>query len=102
MPSYTYLLHAERAYVAQTGKCQKKARHYIGATTDLDTRLDDHRNGKGARLTAVWKEAGISFRVVYVWEFPDEKGGFDFERRLKRRKRAAAFCPCCGGTLPNP
>jgi predicted GIY-YIG superfamily endonuclease len=51
-----YMLHFSKPYA--------HARHYIGWTTDLALRLHDHRLGRGARLIAVIRAAGIDFQLA--------------------------------------
>ncbi len=77
-----YLLHFDRRY--------KHAGHYIGWTRDLDSRLEEHRAGRGARLLQVCKEAGIGFVLARTW-----RGDRNMERRLKNRKEAPRLCPIC-------
>lgn len=84
MPATVYLIHFDSPYY--------HARHYIGYTTDLARRLDDHRSGNGARLIEVITNAGITWRLARTW--PD--AGRDFERHLKRTyKNAPKLCPLC-------
>jgi predicted GIY-YIG superfamily endonuclease len=77
-----YLLHFSEAY--------KHARHYVGFATDLQSRLEAHANGTGARLLEVITEAGISFELARTW-----KGSRKGERSLKNRKETPALCPLC-------
>lgn len=59
-----------------------QAGHYIGWSPDrcLQQRIEDHRRGHGAKITAA---AAGQDRA--------------FERRLKSRKHAIRLCPfCCG------
>ena len=77
-----YLLHFNEPY------CH--ARHYLGSTDDLDSRLQEHRTGQGARLTQVIHEAGITFILARTWE-----GGRDLERKLKRWHKSPDLCPIC-------
>ena len=79
-----YLLHFETK-LAHAG-------HYIGSTDDHDARLADHAAGRGARLTAVIKQAGITWRLARTWP-----GGRKHERLLKRRKETPRLCPLCVG-----
>jgi len=67
-------------------------KHYIGYTTNLEKRLARHRNGTGSRLLRAVNLAGINYVVSRIW------GGKDgnFERLLKKRKKASDFCPRCG------
>ena len=81
-----YLLHFDRPY--------RHARHYLGWTKDKATlarRVEHHRNGSGARLTAVVSAAGIGFTVARTWD----KGDRTEERKLKNRKNAPRLCPVC-------
>ena len=77
-----YLLHFETPY--------HHAQHYLGSTDNLDARLAEHRAGRGARLTQVIKNAGISFSLARTWS-----GGREQERRLKRWKKSGDLCPIC-------
>ena len=47
-----YLIHFDEPF--------QHARHYLGYTKNLDTRLAAHRAGSGARLMKVISEQGIS------------------------------------------
>lgn len=76
-----YLLHFERPI---------SPHHYIGYTEDIDARLEEHRNGHGARLCAVAAERGISFELVRTWD-----GDRTEECRLKNRKNGHRLCPIC-------
>jgi len=80
-----YLLHFDPPY--------KHAAHYLGATTlrDLRPRLDAHRRGTGAKLTAAAIAAGCTLTLVRTW--PD--GDFDLERRIKRQGSLRRVCPAC-------
>jgi predicted GIY-YIG superfamily endonuclease len=66
------------------------ARHYLGSTSNLDQRLDEHRRGQGARLLEVITELGIGFEVARTWT-----GDRKLERTLKARKNAPRLCPVC-------
>lgn len=79
-----YLLHLHSKIAGHAG-------HYIGFSTNLWQRVDDHAKGQGARLMEVAKERGIGFRVARVWH----KRTRSFERKLKNRKNAAQLCPVC-------
>jgi hypothetical protein len=88
-----YLLHFDRPY--------HHARHYMGFTDDLGTRIALHKAPTGRshhRLMQVIHAAGIGFVVSRIW--PD--GDRALERLLKRRKGAPRLCPLCraarGGT----
>lgn len=83
-----YLLHYLAPY--------RHARHYLGTALDLDKRIEQHRNGTGARLPQVFAEHGIPFIVARTWE-----GGREVERRLKRRKNGPRLCPLCRAAKRN-
>lgn len=78
-----YLLHFDVPY--------KHARHYLGyAGHGVRRRLKEHAAGRGARLTAVVRAAGIGWLCVRVW-----KGTRSDERRLKRWNGLGQLCPVC-------
>jgi predicted GIY-YIG superfamily endonuclease len=78
-----YLIHFDQPY--------KHAKHYMGWTRDLESRLTAHATGKGARLMEVIASAGIGWKLAEVWFDVDR----NFERRLKRRGGASRICPIC-------
>ncbi|WP_017654853.1 GIY-YIG nuclease family protein [Fortiea contorta] len=82
---YVYLLHFNKPI-----NPNRPAQHYLGFTKDLDERIREHRKGKGARLTQVATQRGISFKVAEVW-----KGDRCLEKQLKRQKNSRRFCPIC-------
>lgn len=84
--SCVYLIHFSRP-ISDKHTCQ----HYLGYASDLEERIERHRNGAGARLLAVAKERGIDFEVVRVWKNRTRK----FERHLKNQKNAKVYCPIC-------
>ena len=77
-----YLLHFDQPY--------RHARHYRGfAERNVKARIKAHKEGRGARLMAVIKQAGIGFTVAKV-----EPGTRARERQLKQRG-AGRDCPVC-------
>lgn len=68
----------------------KHARHYLGFSVALDERLEEHREGRGARLTQVIAEQGITFQLARTWT-----GTRATERALKNQKNAPRLCPLC-------
>jgi len=81
-------------YILHLNKPLGQSRHYIGYAKNsrtLESRLDHHQTGHGARFTQVCVERGITWQVAQV--FP--KGDKSFERRLKDRHGASRFCPIC-------
>ena len=84
-----YLLHFDRPY--------RHAKHYLGWAADLDARLADHAAGRGARLLAVVRAAGIGWSLARTWP-----GSRARERQLKRQGGASRCCPACGVTPRAP
>ena len=83
---YVYLIHFDQP-ISDSHTCQ----HYIGyAKRSMKKRLAEHKAGKGARLTQVANERGISYRIVRWW-----KGGRALERELKNKKCSPKLCPIC-------
>jgi predicted GIY-YIG superfamily endonuclease len=81
-----YMVHFDTPY--------KHARHYTGWARDLDARLEAHREGPGARLMEVVKDAGIAWRLARTWPGTRER-----ERAIKNRHEAPKLCPEC---TPQP
>lgn len=77
-----YLLHFLQPY--------RHARHYLGYSTDIPARLEEHRAGRGARLMAVVVGAGIDFTLARTWA-----GGRKRERQIKRQGGLSRSCPLC-------
>ena len=86
MPGTVYLLHFSAPY--------KHALHYTGWTDDLAARLAVHAAGRGARLLAVAKAAGITFAVART-----RPGTRADERAIKHAGGARRYCPLC---TPRP
>jgi predicted GIY-YIG superfamily endonuclease len=82
---YVYLLHFDAPICPG-----HPTRHYIGWTWNLPERLRLHRAGRGARLTQVAIERGITWRVARLW-----RGDRAYERQIKRWKMAPRLCPIC-------
>lgn len=77
-----YLIHFERPFW--------HAQHYLGYTANLSRRIEQHRNGTGAKLLRAIAKHGISWEVVRTWP-----GGPTLERALKSRKKSRELCPVC-------
>jgi predicted GIY-YIG superfamily endonuclease len=82
--STIYLLHLDTPLA--------HSKHYLGSADDLDARLERHAQGDGARMLAVCRERGITWRLARTWE-----GGRRLERRLKNFKNTPRLCPVCSG-----
>lgn len=92
VPGLVYLIHLDRPI----GNVQSRtgfARHYTGWAKDLDARLADHAAGRGSKLMAAVKQAGISWSVARTWP-----GTRARERQLKSQGGASRRCPQCGVT----
>jgi hypothetical protein len=88
-----YLLHFTDPATGAAAR-YKHAGHYTGfvrSSESLKSRLDAHREGRGARLTAVIVAAGLGFELARTWP-----GGRARERQLKRQGGASRHCPLCG------
>jgi predicted GIY-YIG superfamily endonuclease len=85
-----YLLHFDQRY--------EHAGHYTGWAEDLDRRIPEHQQGRGARLVEVITQAGISFRVARLWPGVTRAR----ERQLKRQGGASRRCPICLDQHPTP
>jgi len=88
MTAGVYLIHFDVPY--------HHARHYVGWSGDIESRLALHRKGSSkARLMEVVHDAGIGWHVAWVWPGEDRT----FERMIKDRKHTARFCPICRGRM---
>lgn len=66
------------------------ARHYIGATQNLEMRLIAHARGYGAALMEVLHQLDIGWEVSMIWTTPVK-----YEKYLKKQKNAPKYCPLC-------
>lgn len=89
---YIYLIHFDQPIAKG-----HQARHYLGFSKDIAIRIQAHWSGRGANLTKVANERGISYRIVRAW-----KGTRNDERRLKNQKNTPRLCPCCNEAPQNP
>ena len=78
-----YLLHFDQPY--------RHARHYVGWASNVKRRLAEHEAGRGARLLAVVRAAGIGWQLARMWP-----GSRARERQIKRQGGHARHCPLCG------
>jgi hypothetical protein len=85
VPGTTYLLHLDPPY--------RHARHYLGfAEGDgLAGRLAEHGTPHGAKLLAVVKAAGGTWRIVRTWPQTTRST----ERQIKRTRHVPHYCPEC-------
>jgi predicted GIY-YIG superfamily endonuclease len=85
MTTGIYLIHFDPAY--------KHAKHYMGWSPDIEPRIHAHHQGRGARLTQVARDAGITLILVRIWEGADRT----MERKFKNRSHVPLLCPICRG-----
>jgi len=88
-PGFVYVIHARRRL--------HHARHYVGFTRNLPSRITQHLTGQGAHLTNAFNYYGIAYEPVpaqagIVHVMP---GGYDLEAYVKSWHRARQFCPVC-------
>lgn len=88
-----YLLHFLQP-LGDPDNPRGQARHYIGSADDVAQRLASHRVGHGAAIMRACAERGVDWALVRTWP-----GGRQEERQLKRRHKAAQFCPICRGEV---
>jgi predicted GIY-YIG superfamily endonuclease len=88
MGATAYLIHFDEPY--------HHARHYLGATYDLASRIEQHRNGIGSPLIRAVNEAGISWGVVRTW-----RDGFNAEKIAKSIQNNCFLCPICNPQTLN-
>ena len=84
--AYVYLIHFDRPF--------HHARHYIGTTRDLRTRLISHAQGRGANIIKAAMAAGITWRLAAIGAC-DASEMFALERRLKNWKGCEGQCLYC-------
>lgn len=57
--------------------------YYVGSTNDLDRRMQEHANGRGARFT----KSHLPVKLVYQEEFDSTTAAFERERQLHKWSR---------------
>lgn len=95
--STIYVLHFEPPYVAPIGDTgrHKVAGHYVGSCAgDPAVRVAQHVAGRGSPLVRAAVRAGSSIRLAAT--MPGDRKA---ERRIKRAKHNARWCPIC---TPHP
>jgi len=73
-------------YTVYILKSLKDTKHYIGYTSDLDRRIEDHNRGKSKSV----KHRG-PFKLIYKECFMTKKEALFRERQIKRYKGGEAF-----------
>lgn len=72
MKGYTYILKVNNG------------QYYVGSTTNLETRLEEHQRGEGAEFT----KAHLPVELVYYEEYPQIGEAFKREKQLQKWSRA--------------
>src|SRR5437588_8669062 len=73
-PQYEYSLPQEiplsgsKVYLIHLDTPLKHARHYVGFSEDLPSRMQKHRNGQGAAFMKAVEKEGISWHVSRIWD----------------------------------
>jgi hypothetical protein len=75
------------------GRTRTNYRQVQQTARNVKRRLAEHEAGRGARLLAVVREAGIGWQLARLWP-----GGRARERQIKRQSGHARQCPLCGVT----
>lgn len=87
-------MKTENIYLLHFSKNLCHARHYIGASQNVEKRVAEHKKNPRPKILKACKENDITFDIVRVWK-NKERG---FERLLKNRKNAPELCPICNPT----
>lgn len=88
VPTVVYIGHFDVPYM--------HARHYLGATSDPDTRLTLHIQGRsGVPLVAAAVAAGVNIEFNIIAEFNNKDEAYKLEIKLKKQGSRARQCPVC-------
>ena len=68
--------------------------YYVGCTSDLERRLQDHQTGRGADFT----KGHLPFKLVYTEEYPTLEEAYKRERQLHGWSRAKKDALILGDT----
>jgi hypothetical protein len=82
---YVYVLHFSKPISPK-----HTTQHYAGWTYHMASRIDQHLHGRGARLTQVAIEPGITFEIAAI--FPGDR---NYERKIKNSKNLRRYCSVC-------
>ena len=73
----------ERSAVTYILLCSN-GEYYVGSTTDMENRLEEHQNGRGCGFT----KAHLPVKLVYTEEYPTFDQAYKRERQLHGWSRA--------------
>ena len=62
---------------------------YLGSTTDLEKRFQQHLGGKGSPMLRRATELGIGFEIICAYRTRSERGARELEAKFKRWKNNA-------------
>ena len=68
--------------------------YYVGCTSDLERRLQEHQTGRGADFT----KGHLPFKLVYTEEYPTLEESYKRERQLHGWSRAKKDALILGDT----
>jgi predicted GIY-YIG superfamily endonuclease len=86
-------------YVYLLATVEEPVRTYVGATLDVDRRLQQHNGQKGGGARATARVPGGWYRVCYIKGFSDKREALRFEWWWKRR--SALFKKKCAKSQKN-
>ena len=66
--------------------------YYVGSTTNLENRLNEHQKGRGCDFT----KAHLPVKLVYTEEYPTIEEAYKRERQLHGWSRAKKEALICG------
>jgi predicted GIY-YIG superfamily endonuclease len=89
VPGIVYTIHLAKPVGPADRGPRNTARHYTGWTSNLESRIAEHRAGVGSKLLAAANRLGIAWTVAKT-----EPGTRARERQLKNHG-AARRCPEC-------
>jgi putative endonuclease len=87
-------------YVYLLATVEEPVRTYVGATLDVDRRLQQHNGQKGGGARATARVPGGWYRVCYIKGFSDKREALRFEWWWKRR--SALFKKKCAKSQKKP
>lgn len=88
-----YLIHFDTP-IGDTANKHGYAQHYIGWSSDLQARINEHKQGQGAKIIAWCVKHAITWHVARTWPNSTRND----ERKLKNQKNAKRLCPICKGS----